>query len=61
MPFAKLPDAKVDLTVVDWQFVAEQIVNDLISQAAFQSARPTIFEAEAKLRVPFAEFAQPIY
>jgi DNA-binding LacI/PurR family transcriptional regulator len=60
MPFAKVPDAQVDLVVVDWQVVAEQIVNDLITQDAFQIRGPTIFEADAKLRVPLSDFAQAI-
>jgi hypothetical protein len=59
MPFAKVPDAKVDLVTVDWQMVARQIVDDLISQEAFHSG-PTIFEAEAKLGVPLSAFAQSI-
>jgi hypothetical protein len=59
MPFAKVPDAKVDLVTVDWQMVAERIVDDLISQEAFQSG-PTIFEAEARLGVPLSAFAQSI-
>jgi hypothetical protein len=40
--------------------VAERIVNDLISQDAFHEAGPTVFEAEAKLRVPLSDFAQSI-
>lgn len=60
MPFAKVPDVRVDLVVVDWQWVSEQIVEDLINQDAFHQAGPTIFEAEAKLRVPLNEFAQTI-
>jgi hypothetical protein len=60
MPFAKVPDVRVDLVVVDWQWVAEQIVNDLVSQDAFRLVGRTIFEAEAKLRVPLNEFAQVI-
>jgi hypothetical protein len=60
MPFAKVPDVKVDLVTVDWQLVAEQIVDDLISQDAFQLSGPTFFDAEAKLRVPLSEFAQSI-
>jgi hypothetical protein len=60
MPFARVPDAQVDLVTVDWQLVAEQIVDDLIDQTAFQDAGPTIFEAEAKLRVPLSAFAQSI-
>lgn len=60
MPFAKVPDVRVDLVVVDWQLVAEQIVGDLITQDAFHLPGPTIFEAEAKLRVSLSDFAQNI-
>ena len=58
MPFARVPEVRVDLVMVEWQLVAERIVNDLISQDAFQEAGPTVFEAEAKLRVPLSDFAQ---
>ena len=60
MPFAKVPNVEVDLITVDWQRVASEIVDDLISQDAFQLPGPTIFDAEAKLRVPLSEFAQSI-
>lgn len=60
MPFARVPNVQVDLVTVDWQLVAERIVNDLISQDAFQLPGPTTFEAEAKLRVPLSDFAQSI-
>src|SRR5437588_12094378 len=60
MPFAKVPDVRVDLVTVDWQSVAERIVDDLITQEAFKVAGPTVFEAEPKLRVLLSEFAQPI-
>ena len=60
MPFTRVPDVQVDLVTVDWQRVAEQIVDDLIDQAAFQDPGPTVFGAEAKLRVPLSEFAQSI-
>lgn len=60
MPFAKVPNVEVDLITVDWQHVATQIVDDLISQEAFQLPGPTLFNAEAKLRVPLSEFAQSI-
>ena len=60
MPFARVPDVQVDLVTVDWQLVAEQIVDDLIDQEAFQSSGPTYFDAEAKLRVPLSAFAQTI-
>jgi transposase InsO family protein len=60
MPFAKVPDFEVDLITVDWQLIAEHIVDDLISQDAFHIPGPTIFEAEAQLRVPLSAFAQSI-
>jgi len=60
MPFARVPDVQVDLVTVDWQLVAQQIVDDLINQEAFQLPGPTFFDAEAKLRVPLSAFAQSI-
>lgn len=60
MPFARVPEVGVDLVTVDWQLVAERIVNDLITQAAFQQPGPTVFEAEARLRVSLSDFAQSI-
>jgi transposase len=60
MPFTIVPDVCVDLVTVDWQLVAERIVNDLISQDAFQESGPTVFEAQARLRVPLSDFAQSI-
>lgn len=60
MPFARVPEVKVDLITVDWQLVAERIVNDLITQDAFLEPGPTIFEATAHLRVSLSDFAQNI-
>jgi DNA-binding transcriptional regulator YhcF (GntR family) len=60
MPFAKIPNVEVDLVVVDWQWVAEQITSDLINQDAFHAGGISTFEAEPKLRVPLRDFAQPI-
>jgi hypothetical protein len=60
MPFAKVPDVRVDLITVNWQLVAEAIVDDLITQEAFKRAGPTIFEAEPHLHVPLNQFAQSI-
>jgi DNA-binding LacI/PurR family transcriptional regulator len=57
MPFAKVPNVRVDLVTVDWQLVAERIVDDLITQEAFKIAGPTVFEAEANLRVSLSDFA----
>jgi hypothetical protein len=52
MPFTEVPDVRVDLVTIDWQLVAETIVDDLVTQTAFQRPGPTIFEAEPQLRVP---------
>jgi hypothetical protein len=60
MPFAKAPEVRVDLVSVGWQLVAERIVDDLITQEAFQRPGPTIFEAEAHLRVRLSDFAQNV-
>lgn len=61
MPFAKIPDdVRVDLVVVDWQWVAEQIVNGFVTQDAFRLSQTEIFEADARLRVPLSDFAQNI-
>lgn len=60
MPFARVPEVKVDLVTVDWQKLGEQIVDDLISQEAFQDSGPTVFQAEAKLCVPLSDFAQQL-
>ena len=60
MPFARVPEIQVDLITVDWQLIAERIVDDLISQDAFQLPGPTIFDAQAQLRVPLSAFSQSI-
>ena len=60
MPFARVPRVKVDLVVVDWEQVANKIVDDLITQEAFQNRHGQIFEAEAKMGVPLNEFAHSI-
>jgi hypothetical protein len=60
MPFAKLPDVRVDLITFDWQLIAERIVSDLITQEAFQESVPVIFQAEPHLQVPLNSIAQDI-
>jgi hypothetical protein len=60
MPFVKVPDLPVDLVTINWQTVAESIVNDLITGEAFDRNRFTTFEAEAKLAVPFSSFSEEI-
>jgi len=60
LPFAPVPDARVDLVLVDWQLVAERIANDLITQETFDSAKTVVFEAESKFQVPLNQYAQSI-
>ena len=56
MPFCKIPDVFVDLVTVNWQVVAESVVNDLITRQAFERNRYTTFEAEVRFRVPLSSF-----
>jgi len=58
IPFAEAPDAKVDLVVVDWQLVAERIVNDLVTQRAPEVPETSVFEARHELQVPLNQYAQ---
>lgn len=60
MPFARIPDVNVDLVLVDWQSIAEKIVNDLIAQEGRDGEHRVVFEAEAKLQVPLSTYAQVI-
>jgi hypothetical protein len=57
-PFAQVPDVTADLVVLDWQLVAEEIVNDLINRKLFNGAETTIFEAKAHLHAPLIQYAQ---
>ncbi len=57
IPFAQIPDVPIDLVTVNWQAVAESIVNDLITREAFDGNRYTTFQAEARFRVPLNTFA----
>jgi len=61
MPFAKIPNVPVDLVTVNWQAVAESIVNDLITREAYDRNRNTTFEAEAQLRVPLSDFTEELH
>jgi len=60
IPFAKVPEAKVDLVIVDWQLVAERIVNDLLMKKTFATRKPIVFEAQARLHVPLSHYAQSL-
>lgn len=60
IPFAEMPDVLVDLVIFEWQFIAEAIVNDLVTLEAFDNNRHTTFEAQAQLRVPLRSFADTI-
>ena len=57
-PFAQVPDVVADMVIVDWQLVAEQIVNDLISRKVFNRAETTVFEPKAHLRAPLIQYGQ---
>jgi hypothetical protein len=60
MPFADVPNVPVDLVAIDWQRIAKRIVDDLITQEAFNDAKTVTFEAECKLQVPLNQYAQSI-
>jgi hypothetical protein len=56
MPFTKIPDVPVDVVTVNWQTVAESIVNDMITREAFERNRYTTFQADAHFRVSLSSF-----
>ena len=60
LPFWKVPDVPVDVVMVNWQTVAESIVNDLITREAYDRNRNTTFEAEARLGVPLSSVCEEI-
>jgi catechol 2,3-dioxygenase-like lactoylglutathione lyase family enzyme len=60
IPFAPLPEVRVDLVVVDWQLVAEQIVTDLVRGTAFDQVQTTVCEAQAVLRAPLNQYAETL-
>jgi hypothetical protein len=60
IPFAKPPDTKVDLVVVDWQLVAERIANDLVTKQTFGPKDKVVFEARHQLQVPLSQYAQSL-
>jgi len=60
LAFAQVPEVHVDLVVVDWQLVAEQIVTDLISKKAFDSDKVSVFDAQAHLRAPLSHYAESL-
>ena len=45
-------DVRVDLITIDWRRIAGRIADDVASGAAFSETEATVFEAEARLRVP---------
>ena len=60
MSSAKAPDARVDLVIVDWQLLAERIVNDLLTKQTVTPKKPIVFEAQARLHVPLNQYAQSL-
>jgi hypothetical protein len=45
---------------VDWQLVAEQIVDDLVSNRAFESNELCVLEAKAHLRASLSSFSDSL-
>lgn len=58
--FAQALDVPMDLVLVDWQLIAERVVNDLISKRAFERGDTSVFEATAAIRVPLNQYAQSL-
>ncbi len=58
--FAKVPPVPVDLITVDWPSVAGRIVDDLVTQAAWDKSESLVFHAEAHLRVPLSRFCHEL-
>jgi hypothetical protein len=58
--FAQALEVPMDLVLVDWQLIAEQVVNDLISKCAFERGEITVFEATPAIRVPLDQYAQSL-
>ncbi len=58
--FAQVRDVRVELVVVDWQLVAEKIVNDLISKKAFEGNQTTVFAAQTQIRALLSQYSQSI-
>ena len=60
MLFAKVPEVGADLVTVNWQMVAERIVGDLITQAAWNESESSIFHADAQINAPLQKFCREI-
>ena len=60
MPFARLPDVRVDLVLLDWKLIAQKIAGDLIIDADLSARNPVTFLAESRLRVPLSQYAEVI-
>ncbi len=56
--FSSVPDVPGDIVAVDWQLIAEQLVNDLISRKAFDRKQTTVFEADTHLQSSLSQHAQ---
>ena len=57
-PFVQVADVAVDLVVVDWQLLAERIVDDLLSGKAFDSSETCVLQGQAHLRVSLSRYAE---
>jgi hypothetical protein len=59
-PFAPVTDVAADLVIVDWQLIAERIVDDLLSKRAFDSSEMSVFHAQPHLRVSLSRYAESL-
>jgi hypothetical protein len=60
IPFAQVRDVRAELVIVDWQLLAEKIVDDLISKKAFDRSNTTMFKAKAHIRASLGDYSQVI-
>jgi hypothetical protein len=59
-PFTQVTDVTADLVIVDWQLIAERIVDDLLSKRAFDSSEMSVFHAQPQLRVSISHYAESL-
>ena len=59
VPYARFPEAMVDLVTINWRPVVSRIVDDL-SKPRSPVLQPQIFEATAQCRVALSSYAQRI-
>jgi hypothetical protein len=58
--FAQALDVPMDLVLVDWQLIAEHVVNDLISKRALVRGHTTVFQAKPAIQLALNQYAQSL-